>query len=157
MIYQMTLHRFLAFSLGQRDQLVRHPFAYALRDRVVNADSSIVPFVAISFGAALAFVVFSLFETDNDASHDFLPVLKLNTASHDRKSGGPVFLRRARVLLGNGQVVQWWKWPARKIFDELVFHLCVRPVRMLLSQRLRATKNVRDRGLLLSHIRPLSA
>ena len=105
---------FLPFSFCQRDQLLRHPFADALRDRIVDADCSIVPIVTAPFRTTRTFVVFRLFETDKYSVYDFAPVLKLNSASDDRKSGGPVFFRRACVLLGNSQIMKWRKWPPAK-------------------------------------------
>src|SRR5215211_942731 len=78
------LHGFFPFSFRQRDQLFRHPLADAFRDCVVNANSPVVPIVTIAFSATLSFVIFRLLETDNYSLDNFFPVLKLNTASHDR-------------------------------------------------------------------------
>src|SRR5690349_4782322 len=138
----------LSAPFGERDQFLRHPLADALRDCVVDADASIVPVVTTAFRSTVALVIFGLFEAEQNARDHFVPVLKLNAAPDDRQARGPVFLRRPRVLLRNRQRVERRKWRTGKVFDQLLPNLFVRPVRMLLSQRLRTTKNVRDCGLL---------
>src|SRR6185369_2169717 len=99
----------LSFSFSERDQFLRHPFAYALRDSVINTDAAVVPVVAIAFRSTSALIIFRLFQAEQDSVHDFAPVLKLNPAPDDRETSGPIFLRRTRILLGDGQVVQWRK------------------------------------------------
>src|SRR5689334_14313858 len=103
-----------------------------------------------AFWSTLALVIFRLLKAEKNSRDHFAPVLKLNAASDDRQTGGPVFLRRSCILLGNRQVVQRRKRGAGKVFAQLLLNLFVRPVRMLLSQGLRTTENIRDCWLLLN-------
>src|SRR5438445_1958997 len=92
----------LNLFLCQLHQLFRHPFSDALVGRSFNARRTIVPFVVISFGAALAFVIFGLLQRKYDALRDIVPIFLLNSAQNQRQPGGPILFRSARVLFRNG-------------------------------------------------------
>jgi len=85
--------------LSQFHQLFRHPLTNGLLGGLLNAAGAIVPVVSVAFGSALALVIFSLLQAENDSVGYFVPVLKLNTAPDNRQARSPILLRRARIRL----------------------------------------------------------
>ncbi len=94
--------RLFRVSLRELHQLFWHPLTDSFFCRLFDAASAIVPVVSVALRPALAFVVFGLFKAENDSIRDFVPILKLDAASYDRQTCGPVFFRSTIVLLGDG-------------------------------------------------------
>src|SRR5687767_7749053 len=105
--------------LSQFHQVLRHPAADTFFSRAFYSERPIVPSVARPFTPALTLVIFGLLERQNDALRDVFPVLLLNAPEHQRQTGRPIFIRCARVLLTNRQVVGWGKRPAREFAYKL--------------------------------------
>jgi hypothetical protein len=84
-----------------------------------------VPVVLVAFGPALLFVVFSLFQAQNDSVNNFFPVLELNTtlmigSPADQSSSGA-----RESCSGIVQGVQRWKRLAGKLLYEFVLDFFV--------------------------------
>src|SRR6185503_8145367 len=112
---------------------------------------AIVPIISRAFGTPLFFVILSLLEAEHDAVDHFAPILKLNSATHQRQTRRPIFFGSARVLLGNRQIVKRGKRLAREFIDELPLELFVRELGIRAPDLLGATKEIRGAALFLNH------
>src|SRR6266849_4925688 len=113
---QSTNSLLLSLSFCQLHQLLRHPLAHGLCLCFLNANRSIMPTIPRAFPSSLSFVVFCLLETENNAVGNFVPILKLYSASDYRQSCRPVFLGRSRILLRYSQIIEWRKGLPGKFF-----------------------------------------
>src|SRR5437667_7235834 len=109
-----------------------------------------MPIVSAAFGAALPFVVLRLFEREHNAQRHLVPILELNAAPDQRQACRPILFGRACVLFRNRQIVKRRKRLACVFPCELRRDLFVGSLRVFLSYRLCATKNVRYGWALVS-------